>query len=381
MICLREVYLDNSATTRVCEEAAQKALEIMTEKYGNPSSLHSKGIEAQHELEAARKACADMLSADSGEIYFTSGGTESNNTALFGAARALKRRGNRIITTAVEHSSVIEAAAELEKNGFEVIYLEPDKSGRINIDDLKKAVNDKTILVSIMAVNNETGAVQPIENAGRIIHRAAPDALFHVDFVQGFGKLPLKPKKLGIDLLSASSHKIHGPKGAGILYIRKGARIIPLHYGGEQQKKLRPGTEPVAAACGMGAAVKALPDMQSENAYIKDINMYLREKLSGIKNITINSGEECLPYILNFSAVGIRSETMLHYLEERNIFVSSGSACAKGKKSHVLKAMGLTDKQSDSAVRVSFSRFNSREDIDILVNEIINANNTLARSV
>ena len=375
------IYLDSAATTAVLPSAARAALDAMTNMFANPSSLHSKGIEAQHELEAARKACADMLSADSGEIYFTSGGTESNNTALFGAARALKRRGNRIITTAVEHSSVIEAAAELEKNGFEVIYLEPDKSGRINIDDLKKAVNDKTILVSIMAVNNETGAVQPIENAGRIIHRAAPDALFHVDFVQGFGKLPLKPKKLGIDLLSASSHKIHGPKGAGILYIRKGTRIIPLHYGGEQQKKLRPGTEPVAAACGMGAAVKALPDMQSENAYIKDINMYLREKLSGIKNITINSGEECLPYILNFSAVGIRSETMLHYLEERNIFVSSGSACAKGKKSHVLKAMGLTDKQSDSAVRVSFSRFNSREDIDILVNEIINANNTLARSV
>ena len=196
MICLREVYLDNSATTKVCDEAAKKVLEIMTEKYGNPSSLHSKGIEAQHELEDARKACAGLLSADSEEIYFTSGGTESNNTALFGAARALKRRGNRIITTAVEHSSVIEAAAELEKNGFEVIYLEPDKSGRISIDALKEAVNNKTILVSIMAVNNETGAVQPIENAGKIIHRAAPDALFHVDFVQGFGKMLLKPKKL-----------------------------------------------------------------------------------------------------------------------------------------------------------------------------------------
>ncbi len=378
---MKEIYLDNSATTRVCPEAAQKALEIMTTTYGNPSSLHRKGYDAEKELEAARNAAAELLSAEPSEIVFTSGGTESNNTAVFGAVKALRRRGNRIVTTAVEHSSVIEAMQQLEKDGFEVVYLMPDRYGAVSAEELAKAVDSRTVLVSMMAVNNETGAIQPIETVRRIIDRAGAPALFHVDAVQAFGKLPLKPKKWGIDLLSASSHKIHGPKGAGILYLRRGARIIPLHYGGEQEKKLRPGTEPLPAICGMGAAIRALPDMKEERRLMEELNRHLRERLSAIESVVIHSSEDSLPYILNFSVTGIRSETMLHYLEERQIYVSSGSACAKGKKSHVLSSMGLSAAESDSAVRVSFSRYNTVEETDELAEKIRNANNTLARSV
>ena len=377
---MKEIYLDNSATTKVCAEAAEKAIQMMTECYGNPSSLHSKGFEAQKEMELARQRAAELLSVEKDEIYFTSGGTESNNTALFGAAKALCRRGNRIVTTAVEHSSVMESAQRLEKEGFEVVYLTPDSSGHISKEALTSVIDKQTILVSMMAVNNETGAILPIETVRRIIDRAGAPALFHVDGVQALGKIPLKLKKLGVDLFSASSHKIHGPKGAGILYVRKGARILPLHYGGEQEKKLRPGTEAIPLICAMGEAIEALPPMDRELAQMKELNAYCREKLGVIQSVRFNSGEDALPYILNFSVVGIRSETMLHYLAERNIFVSSGSACAKGKKSHVLSALGLAPERIDSAVRVSFSRYNTKEDIDELCKEVANADITLARS-
>ena len=369
---MKEIYLDNSATTKVCRQAVEKMIEIMTEHYGNPSSLHKKGYEAQKELEAVRKTVADFLSAEKEEIYFTSGGTEGNNTAVFGTAHALKRRGNRIVTTSTEHSSVIESMQKLEKDGFEVIYIN-------SFDELANAITKDTILVSTMAVNNETGIINPIERVKKIIEKANSPALFHVDAVQAFGKIPLKPKKLGIDILTASSHKIHGPKGAGILYLKKGARILPLHYGGEQEKKLRPGTEPLPTICGMGEAVRNLPDMNEELAFMRELNAYCREKLKDIPNVHINSDENCLPYIINFSVEGIKSETMLHYLEERYIYISSGSACAKGKKSHVLKAMGLSDSLINSALRVSFSRYNSKTDIDELVKAVSNANNTLAK--
>ena len=369
---MKEIYLDNSATTKVCQQAVEKMIEVMTENYGNPSSLHRKGYEAQKELEDVRKTVADMLSAEKEEIYFTSGGTEGNNTAVFGAVGALKRRGNRIITTSMEHSSVIESVQKLEKDGFEVVYIN-------SVDELANVMTKDTILVSIMAVNNETGFINPIEKVKKIIDKANSPALFHVDAVQAFGKIPLKPKKLGIDILTASSHKIHGPKGAGILYLRKGARIVPLHYGGEQEKKLRPGTEPLPNICGMGTAIKNLPDMNEELSFMRELNLYCREKLKDIPNVHINSNENCLPYIINFSVEGIKSETMLHYLEERGIYISSGSACAKGKKSHVLTAMGLGDSLVNSALRVSFSRYNSKSDIDELVKEIANANNTLAK--
>ncbi len=380
MILLDEIYLDNSATTAVCDEAARKALEIMTTKYGNPSSLHSKGLEAQHELEAARKLLAEYIGVESGEIFFTSGGTEANNTAVFGAAEALKRRGKRIVTTAIEHSSVFEAMKRLQRDGYEVVFLKPEKNGKISEEMLNNAINGDTIIVSVMAVNNETGAVQPIDCVKKIITRAKSPAIFHVDAVQALGKIPIKPKKLGIDIMTVSGHKIHAPKGVGAMYIKRGVRIIPLHYGGEQQHKIRPGTEAIPLICAFGSAIKALPDIKEEEKRMRELNAYCRERLSETENIHINSDEECIPYIINLSVEGIRSETMLHFLAAKNIFVSSGSACSGGKKSHVLEAMGLSPELSDSAVRVSFSRYNTARDIDFLISALKEANNTLAKS-
>ncbi len=373
----KEIYLDNSATTRVCKEAAEKALQLMTEYYGNPSSLHSKGLEAEHEIDYARKIIAKSLSARPEEIYFTSGGTEGNNTAVFGAVKALKRRGSRIVTTAIEHSSVLDTMQQLEKEGFEVIYLSPDENGCIRPEHIRKAVSKDTILVSIMAVNNELGSIQPIECVYRAIAAAGSPALFHVDAVQAYMKMPVAPKKLGIDLLTVSGHKIHAPKGVGVLYIRKGARILPLHYGGMQEKKLRPGTEAAPLIAAMGKAVEIYN--KDEFKKIRQLNSYFRQKLSELDGIVFNSDENCLPYILNFSLPGFRSETLLHFLAEKNIFVSSGSACSKGRASHVLEAMKYGDKRADSALRISFSDENSEEDADIIVNNLKIGISTLAR--
>lgn len=374
------VYLDNSATTVVCEQAAKKAYYMMTEKYGNPSSLHTLGFEAAKELENARDIIADSLSVSPTEIFFTSGGTESNNTAVFGVVNALKRRGNRIVTTAIEHSSVIESAEKLKKDGYDVIFLEPDESGTIPREKFVNAINSDTILVSAMAVNNETGIVQNIKSISNIISKSGSPALFHCDAVQAFGKINLKPQKLGVDLMSISSHKIHGPKGVGALYIRKGARLVPLHYGGEQERKIRPGTEATPLICAFAEAVKALPKIDEQHEIISELWNYCREKVSEIPDVYINSPDGVLPYILNISAVGVRSETMLHYLAESGIYVSSGSACAKGKKSHVLTAMGLSPQRIDSAIRISFSRFNTKEDIDIFTEKLAEGMKNLAKS-
>ena len=376
---MREIYLDNSATTKVCSEAAQAAVRVMTEHYGNPSSLHSKGLEAEHELEDARRIISGAIGVTPDEIIFTSGGTEANNMAVSGAARALSRRGKRIVTSAVEHSSVIAAMKELEKDGFEVIYLRPDKTGRLDPQEISDAVTKDTILVSIMAVNNETGAIQPIDAVKKALRRAASPALFHVDAVQAFMKHPVPVKSLGIDLMTVSGHKIHAPKGVGALYIRKGVRILPLHYGGEQEKRLRPGTEALPLIAAMGAAISADRGMNEKYEIVKVLNEYCRTQLSGIDGVVINSDKGCLPYILNISIPGIRSETMLHFLEEDGIYVSSGSACAKGQKSHVLTAMGLDDNYIDSALRVSFSEENSMEDADIFINTLKRGLSALAR--
>ena len=376
---MREIYLDNSATTKVCSEAAQAAVRVMTEHYGNPSSLHSKGLEAEHELEDARRIISGAIGVTPDEIIFTSGGTEANNMAVSGAARALSRRGKRIVTSAVEHSSVIAAMKELEKDGFEVIYLRPDKTGRLDPQEISDAVTKDTILVSIMAVNNETGAIQPIDEVKKALRCTASPALFHVDAVQAFMKHPVPVKSLGIDLMTVSGHKIHAPKGVGALYIRKGVRILPLHYGGEQEKRLRPGTEALPLIAAMGAAISADRGMNEKYEIVKVLNEYCRTQLSGIDGVVINSDKGCLPYILNISIPGIRSETMLHFLEEDGIYVSSGSACAKGQKSHVLTAMGLDDNYIDSALRVSFSEENSMEDADIFINTLKRGLSALAR--
>lgn len=358
-------YLDNSATTAVCKAAADKALYMMTDNYGNPSSLHKMGIRAEEEVEKAREIIARSLSVDSREIIFTSGGTEATNTAVFGAAQALRRRGDRVIVSAVEHPSVHESAKRLSELGFDVHYAPVDKDGAVDIEALKAMLNNKTILVSVMAVNNETGTIQPIERVSKLVHKLSPEALFHCDAVQAYCKMPLKPQKYGVDLMTVSAHKIHGAKGAGALYIRSGARISPLLYGGEQQKKLRPGTESAPLIAAFGAAA-AEADIQADSGYIRELSSYALGLLRQTDGISINSPADALPYIINISAEGIRSETMLHHLESTGVYISSSSACAKGKRSYVLEAMGLSDSRIDSSLRISFSKYNTKEDIDAL---------------
>ena len=353
---MEEIYLDNSATTRVCEKSAEKVLELMTQCYGNPSSLHKKGLEAQREVAHARQAVAVSLGAQPREIIFTSGGTEANNLAVLGGAAAGRRRGKRIVTTAIEHPSVLEPMRQLEKEGFEVVFLTPDTDGRVPEEAVLKAVTGDTILISVMAVNNELGSIQPIEVLKKAVKRAGAPALVHVDGVEAYGKLPLRPEKLGIDLLTVSGHKIHGPKGVGALYVSKNARILPRTFGGGQERELRPGTEAAPLIAGLGAAVEELPDWRQAYSRMEKLRDYTLQKLSGLEGVEVNSPVEGLPYLLNFSALGIRSETMLHFLAQRGIYVSSGSACAKGKQSHVLKAAGLPDSRISSAIRVSLSR-------------------------
>ena len=359
---MEEIYFDNSATTRVCDEAAAKAVEMMTKNYGNPSSLHTMGFRAEQELRAAREAVAKQLDAKPEEIYFTSGGTESNNISLFGAAHARKKRGNRIVTTQIEHPSVLNAVKKLEQEGFEVVLLKPDKQGKINPEDVREAVTPETILVSMMAVNNEVGSILPLEAAADAIEEKKAPALLHIDAVQAFGKLPLRVRQLRADLMSVSAHKIHGPKGVGALFVRKGVHIEPLTYGGGQEKDMRPGTESMPLIAAFGAAVTALPDTEAELAAMQELNKSLRAELAKLPDVTINSPDDALPYILNFSAGGVRAETMLHFLSDRGIYVSSGSACSKGRGSHVLKAMGLGRERIASALRLSFCRFNTKEE-------------------
>lgn len=364
---MAEIYFDNSSTTKVCPEAAEKVMEMMTENYGNPSSLHTLGFRAEQEMTAARKAVAGLLGAKPEEIYFTSGGTESNNLALFGAAYARKKRGRRIVTTAIEHPSVANVMKRLQQEGFEVVSLKPDSFGKISPEQVKEAVTGDTVLVSMMRVNNEVGTILPVEAAAEAIRAAGAPALLHVDAVQAFGKLPLRPEKMGIDLMSVSAHKIHGPKGVGALYVRRGVHIEPYTFGGGQEKNVRPGTESSPLIAGFGAAVQALPETEQELAVLTELCTYCRSELSKIPGVELNSPEDALPYIVNFSAGGVRAETMLHYLSSRGIYVSSGSACSKGKESPVLSAMGLPRERIASALRLSFSRFSTKEEVELFL--------------
>ena len=370
-------YLDNSATTRVSKTAADKAYEIMTEIYGNPSSLHLMGMNAEKELELARKRVSAALGATSEELFFTSGGTEANNTALFGAAYAKRRSGKRIVISSVEHSSVLEAAARLEQEGFEVVRIAPQIDGIIHSEDVAEAVNDDTILVSVMLVNNETGAVMPVKDIFEAARDKNDKIICHTDAVQAFGKLDFSPKKLGADLLSVSAHKVHAPKGCGALYIKRRVRIIPRQFGGEQEKKIRPGTEALPLIAAFGAACEEF-DVEGNGERVAELNGYARQRLLEIGEVVINSPENALPYVLNISAGRVRSETMLHFLEEREVFVSSGSACAKGKPSHVLGAMGIDRDRADSALRISFSKLNTKADVDALCEGIAEGLGTLA---
>ena len=375
---MREIYLDNSATTVVSQSAVAKAVYMMSENYGNPSSLHKKGLLAQNEVEKARKIIANELGADESEIYFTSGGTEANNMAVFGAALKNKKRGNKIVTTNIEHSSVHESMLELQNMGFDVIFLKTDINGEIKKEQIFNALDEKTILFSMMMVNNEIGSSLPVNDVRKCLDLKHSPALFHVDAVQAFGKIPVKVSKIKADLISISAHKVHGPKGIGALYKARKKIIIPRTFGGEQQDKVRPGTESSPLIAAFGAAVEQF-NLEKNYSHVLTLRNYLVKKLSLIDEITINSGENSLPYIVNFSTNGIKAETMLNFLASYNIFVSGGSACAKGKKSRVLKHIGLSDKRVTSSIRVSFSKYNNLNEIDFFIYKLKEGLNSLAR--
>lgn len=371
-------YLDNSSTTPMCSRARAEMLRAAEETWGNPSSLHSLGVRSEQAINNARQSVASLLSCDAKEIFFTASGTEANNIAIFGAAQKGSKRGRRVVTTAVEHPSVALCFDQLEKQGFEVVRIGTDVHGVVDEKDIYDAINSDTILVSIMLVNNELGGINPVKAAASAIKRAKAPAILHCDAVQAFGKMNVSPAALGVDLMSISGHKIHGPKGIGALYKRRGLSIPSLMFGGGQEQNVRPGTEAVHQIVGFGAAVDEL-NIKSSGEKVAELNRYARERILAEELGVINSADNALPYILNFSVLGYRSETIMHFLELRGIFVSSGSACAKGS-SHVLVSAGLSTQRSDSALRVSFSRYNEKEDVDRLIDALKEAKNLIVHS-
>ena len=374
-------YLDNAATTRPCEEAVAAALAAMTDNYGNPSSLHRVGLNAELAVTEARKSIAAALVCLPECITFTSGATESNNTLIIGAAEHYGRRKKKIVVSAIEHPSVEESMKYLEKNGFEVVRIKPQKTGEIDADEFIAAVDYNTVLASCMLVNNETGAIMPVKKIFTQIKRSYPDCITHCDAVQGFLKIPIKTADLNADLITVSGHKVHAPKGVGAMYIKKGIRVNPRMLGGGQEKGMRSGTESVPLISAFGAAVRAqLQTIPTAWSNAEELNNRLRKKLAALDYITINSNaEDQCPFILNFSVKGIRSEIMLHFLESKNIYVSSGSACSKGGHSSVLTAMGIPDKVADSAIRVSFSRMSSCGEVEALATALQEGYMSLAK--
>ncbi len=363
-----EVYLDNSATTRAYPEVADIVKQVMLEDYGNPSSMHMKGVDAEQYVKQAGQILATSLKCKPENILFTSGGTESDNLALIGTARAMVRRGRHIITTQIEHPAVLETCEYLSKEGFEITYLPVDGNGIVDLDTLEKSLRPDTILVSVMHVNNEIGAIEPIEEIGTIIRRVSPDAFFHVDAVQGYGKIRLIPKKCNIDLMSVSGHKFHGPKGVGFLYMSDRARLRPIIFGGGQQKGMRSGTENVPGIAGLAlAADLTMSNLDEDMSRLKTLKAYAAERLSGIDGVTLNgfNDGESAPHILSISIRDVRAEVMLHALEDKGVYVSSGSACASNKPaiSATLKAIGLDRSLLDSTIRISMSHFTTEEEI------------------
>ena len=365
------IYLDNSATTKPCREAVEAMMQAMTEGWGNPSGLYNFGIETAHALRSARIQLASALGAEHDRVFFTSGGTEADNWAIFGTAKRLGKRGKHIITTAIEHHAILNCMKELEAQGFEVTYLQPDALGRVTLDALKSALRRDTILVSVMMVNNETGAVMPIAQMAKLTHRICPDAIFHTDAVQGFLKIPFAAKTLGADLISISSHKIHGPKGAGALYIAPRLKSFPpLLLGGGQESGYRSGTEATpaifafAAACAAGAAAFRA-DIAREKAMLDS----LVERFSAMEGVTVNGAHDA-PHILSLSIPGIPTQNTINILQDHGICVSAGSACAKGHRSHVLTAMGISPEAIDGSFRVSICRNTTEEELDALVSAV-----------
>lgn len=370
-----ECYFDNSASTRVLDSVKDIVVKTMTEDYGNAAAKHRKGMEVEQYIREARRIIAGTLKAAEKEILFTSGGSESNNMALIGTALANQRAGRHIISTAVEHPSVYNPLTYLEELGFEITFLPVDHNGHISLQQLEEAIRPDTILVSVMYVNNEVGAVEPIEEISRIIKAKNPSVIFHVDAIQAYGKYVIRPKKQGIDLLSVSGHKIHGPKGVGFLYIRSGVKIKPLIYGGGQQNNLRSGTENVPGAAGLGVAAKEMyTDHEEKIRRLTELKDYMIDRLGEIEGTLVNSkkGAESTPQIVSVSFEGVRSEVLLHALEDKGIYVSSGSACSSHHPgiSGTLKGIGLAQKYLDATIRISFGIFNTKEEIDYCIDTL-----------
>ncbi len=381
----KEIYLDNAATTKPYKEVVDIMTEVLNNNYGNPSSLHTKGLEAERAVKSSRRIIADSLKVNLNEIIFTSGGTEANNLGIIGFVNANKKKGNHLITSKIEHPSVLNTFKHLEEVGYKVSYIDVDSKGILNIEQLQSEINDNTILLSIMHVNNEVGTIQPIDEIKKIIDCKNSNISFHVDAVQSYGKVDFSPMEYDIDLLSLSSHKIHGPKGIGALYVKKGTKLRANSFGGAHESGLRSGTENVPGIIGLGKAVEVT--FENFNHSISNIR-YLKERLAcGIKSliddITINCQLEDLssPHILNVSFKGIKSEVLLHSLEAEGIFVSTGSACAskKSSPSHVLTAIGLDRASVEGAVRFSLSSFNNEQDIDICIEKLDTIVNTLRK--
>ncbi len=362
------IYLDNSATTKPCNEAVEAMTAALTEGWGNPSSLYGFGFDAARDLRTARHQVAAALGAEPDRVFFTSGGTEADNWALMGSAKRFGKKNKHIVSTAIEHPAVLNVLKELESQGYEVTYLQPDSEGRITLDALKAALRKDTFLVSIMMVNNETGAVMPIDKMAKLTHRVCPDAIFHTDAVQGFLKVPFQAKTLGADLISISSHKVHGPKGAGALYITPRLKSFPaLLIGGGQESGYRSGTEATPAIFGFGAACKAVSETcKQDSAKEKALLDGLVEKLCKLEGVVINGCHEA-PHILSLSIPGIPTQNTINILQDAGICVSAGSACAKGHRSHTLTAMHLSPEMMDSSFRVSICRDTTDEELDTLL--------------
>ncbi len=374
-----EIYLDNSATTRAFDEVADIVSDAMRRDFGNPSSMHQKGVEAERYVKESKEIIAKTLKVQEKEIFYTSGGTESDNWALMGGASANSRAGKHLITTKVEHPAILQTMEYLESIGYEVTYLSVDHKGVIRLEELEKAIRPDTILVSIMHVNNEVGAVQPVEEAGLLIKRMNPKTLFHVDAVQSFGKYKILPKKCKIDMLSVSGHKIHGPKGTGFLYIDEHVKIKPILFGGGQQKGLRSGTENVPGVAGIGKATQMMyRNLAADVEKLYELKRYFTDEIQKLENVKVNGPlyEEGAPHIVSVSFAGVRSEVLLHALEDRGVYVSAGSACATHKHtvSSTLKSMGVAQEMLDTTIRFSFSIFTTKEELDYTLkclNEIL----------
>lgn len=369
-----EAYLDNAATTRVFPEVREMMVHVMEEDFGNPSSKHTKGITAENYIKEAKETICTQLKCKPKEIIFTSGGTESNNMAFIGTAIANRRAGKHVITTRIEHASVHEPMAYLEEMGYDVTYLPVDSTGRVSVEELENAIREDTFLISIMYVNNEVGSVQPIEQIGQMLKKKHPQILFHVDAIQAFGKYKIVPKKLGVDMMSVSGHKIHGPKGSGFLYVNEKVKIRPIIFGGGQQDGMRSGTENVPAIAGLGVAVKEIYTGHLEKrAKLYELKKRLIAGLQDVDGVTINALidpiEETAPHIVSVSFANTRSEVMLHALAQKGVFVSSGSACSSNhpELSGTLQAIGVKSELLDSTLRFSFSVMTTSEEIDYAI--------------